>query len=197
MTTTPIDSVMLGRLDALCAEGWELWSRFDAEVRQDNWHPFVAADYEVVQQALIKLRKPGLRFLELGSATGVITIMADLLGYEAFGIELDEDLVRTARELAARSGSNATFVAGSFLPTGFHLGKGEDPRLGTIGVAASAYPTLGRALDDFDVVFGFPWDGEQSTMLELMRSWGSPDAYLLLHSVARGVETYRAGRLQT
>lgn len=195
MTTTAVDSATLGRLDALCAEGWELWSRFDMEVRQDSWHPFVAADYELVQQALIELRRPGMRFLELGSATGVITIMADLLGYEAVGIELDEDLVRIARDLATRSESAATFVAGSFLPTGFHLGKGEDPRLGTIGVAASAYPALGRALDDFHVVFGFPWDGEESTMLELMRAWGSQEAHLLLHSVARGVEVYRGGRL--
>ncbi len=193
----PLDTALQSRLEALCDEGWDLWSAFDAEVRQDNWHPFVAADYHVVQEALIKLRAPGLRFLELGSATGVITIMADLLGYEACGIELDADLVRIARDLAARSGSAARFVAGSFLPSGFVLREGEDPRLGTIGEAASAYPALGRTLDDFDVVFGFPWDGEESTMLELMRMWGSTESRLLLHSVARGVEVYRGGKLVT
>ena len=42
--------------------------------------------------------------------------MADLMGFEASGIELDDSLVRVARELAERSGSNARFVSASFLP---------------------------------------------------------------------------------
>ncbi len=196
MTTQTVDDGLQRRLEALCEEGWELWSRFDMEVRQDDWHPFVAADYGVVQQALVRLRAPGLRFLELGSATGVITIMADLLGYEAFGIELDADLVSMARKLATRSGSRARFFHGSFLPAGFGRRDGEDPRLGTIGTASSAYPEIGHTLSDFDVVFGFPWDGEQRMMHELMRDWGSHEARLLLHSVTRGVETFRGGKLE-
>lgn len=194
MTTPIIDAALRVRLDALCAEGWDLWSRFDMEVRQDSWHPFVAADYPLVLQSLEDLRAPGLRFLELGSATGVITIMADLLGYEAFGIELDADLVEIARGLAQRFGSDARFASGSFLPTGFRMEEGVDPRMGTIGEAASAYPQIGHPLDDFDVVFGFPWDGEEGTMHELMRAWGSADARLLLHSVSRGVEIFRGGQ---
>jgi SAM-dependent methyltransferase len=190
-----LDRELQQRLDALCEEGWELWTRFDMEVRQDTWHPFVAADYAVVQQALIERRAPGLRFLELGSATGVIAIMADMLGYESYGIELDDELVRVSRDLAERFGSDARFVRGSFLPTDFRKAEGEDPRLATIGDAPSAYPELGHALDDFDIVFGFPWDGEESTMLELIKIWGSDEACLLLHSVARGVEAYRGGRL--
>ena len=196
MTVEGLDDALRRRLEALCEEGWELWSRFDIEVRQDDWHPFVAADYGVVQQALVSLRAPGLRFLELGSATGIITIMADMLGYEAFGIELDGDLVDIARGLATRSGSKARFAKGSFLPTGFRPRDGEDPRLRTIGESASAYPEIGHALDEFDVVFGFPWDGEEGTMHELMREWGSAEARLLLHSVARGVEKFRGGKLE-
>ncbi|MDP9348996.1 MAG: hypothetical protein M3P24_07635, partial [Gemmatimonadota bacterium] len=84
-----LDAALRARLDALLEEGWELWDRFDSEVRRRSWHPFVAADYERVLQALLPLRAPGLRFLEWGSATGVITIMADLLGFDAYGIELD------------------------------------------------------------------------------------------------------------
>jgi SAM-dependent methyltransferase len=196
LTTKRIDDDLERRLDVLCDEGWELWCRFDREVRQDDWHPFVAADYDRVRQALVRLRAPGLRFLELGSATGVITIMADLLGYEAFGIELDADLVLMARQLASRSRSQARFFNGSFLPTGFRRPEGEDPRLGTIGAASSAYPQIGHTLSDFDVVFGFPWDGEQNIMHELMHDWGSHEARLLLHSVTRGVEIFRGGKLE-
>jgi hypothetical protein len=183
------------RLAALCAEGWDIYERFAVEVREKHFHPFVAADYEVVLAALRQYRKPGLRFLEWGSATGVITIMADLLGFEAYGIELDSSLVATAQNLAARFESRARFVAGSFLPDGYKIPLFEgDGRSGTLGSGRSGYLELGRPLDDFDVVFGFPWDGEELTMLDLMKRYGSPDALLLINSVSGGVKAYRGGR---
>src|SRR3990167_1740579 len=112
LTTRPpaMDDPLQARLDALCAEGWVIWDRFTAQVSDRQFHPFVAADYEVVCQALLPYRGRGLRFLEWGSATGVITIMADLLGFEAYGIELDSTLVTTARGLATRFDSGARFV---------------------------------------------------------------------------------------
>lgn len=186
------------RLAALRAEGWRLWERFDLEVRGKRFHPFVAADYDVVLPALQRYRKPGLRFLEWGSATGVITIMADLLGFEASGIELDSSLVAVARDLATRFESGARFVAGSFLPNGYTIPLFEgDGRSGTLGSGRSGYLELGRALDDFDVVFGFPWDGEEYTMLDLMARYGAPDALLLINSVSGGVKAYRGGRSVT
>jgi predicted cobalt transporter CbtA len=122
-----LEPELQGRLDALLAEGWEIWDRFDREVRDLNWHPFVAADYERVLATLTSLRSPGKRFLEWGSATGVIAIMADMLGFESWGIELDADLVQVARDLARRHGSSARFAAGSFLPTGYESGSRAAP----------------------------------------------------------------------
>jgi hypothetical protein len=107
------------RLAALRREGEAIWDRFDVEVRQQEWHPFVAADYRVVESALLELRRPGATFLEWGSAAGVITIMADLLGFEAYGIEIDGELVHLARALAERFESGARFALGSFLPAGY------------------------------------------------------------------------------
>jgi hypothetical protein len=186
----PIDPVLRARLTALFDEGWEIWERFDREVRDRRWHPFIPADYESVLEALLLHRRPGLRFLEWGSATGVITIAADLLGFEAYGIELDAELVRMARALAARVGSQARFAAGSFLPTGYEWADG---RTGTIGEGESGYLALGRALEDFDVVFGYPWDGEAPMMLDLMRRYGAPEAIFLLNR-PNGVKAYQAGR---
>ena len=186
------------RLTALCDEGWEIWSRFDTEVRRSAWHPFVAADYERVLQTLLALRAPGLRFLEWGSAHGVITIMADLLGYEAYGIELDADLVRTARDLTVRYGSRARFAVGSFLPGGYEWKpRSGDGRLGTIGHGIPAYAELGLSLDDFDLVFAFPWTGEEPMMHDVMRQYGDGDARLLLFGVTTGVETFRGGRCES
>ena len=49
------------------------------------------------------------------------------------------------------------------------------------------------ALDDFDVVFGYPWGREEPVMLDLMKRYGSPGALLLLHGVNDGVKGYRGG----
>jgi len=97
-----LDPELRARIEVVCEEGRAYWDRFDAEVRQREWHPFVAADYAAVLDVLVPLREPRRRFLEWGSATGVITIMADLLGFDACGIELDSSLVVEARRRRQR-----------------------------------------------------------------------------------------------
>ena len=189
------DAILNARLDALCAEGWAIWEHFDRTVREPGFHPFVAADYDVARAALLPLRAPGRRFLEWGSASGIITIMADLMGFDACGIELDASLVATARALATRHGSGARFVAGSFLPAGYGWrSRDGDRRTGTIGDGPSGYLQLGRALDEFDVVFGYPWGGEVPVMQDVMQRYGRPDALLLLYDTNDGVRAYPGGR---
>ncbi len=87
-SATPLTTALLApeleaRLAALREAGWALFDQFDHDVRDHHFHPFVAANYESVLEALVAQRAPGLTFLEWGSATGVITIMADLLGYRS------------------------------------------------------------------------------------------------------------------
>lgn len=194
--TADLDPALRTRLEALLEEGWEIWDRFDNEVRQRHFHPFVPADYERMLEVLLSVRSPGLRFLEWGSATGVITIMADMLGFEAYGIEIDASLVGTARELASKHQSGARFAAGSFLPTGYEWKpSSNDRRTGTIGHAPSAYLELGHPLEDFDLVYGYPWNGEAPLMLDLARQYGGKQTRLLLHG-GEGVQVYRNGRLE-
>jgi hypothetical protein len=190
-----MDETLTLRMKALCEEGWQVWDRFALEVRQHEFHPFVAADYEAVLQALLPHRGPGRKFLEWGSATGIITIMADFLGFEAFGIELDDALVTTSRRLATQFHSGARFVSGSFLPAGYQFRPSNgDGRIGTIGDGASGYLQLGHPLDDFDVVFTYPWGGEEAMMLDVMRCYGRPDTILLMNTVNHGVQVYQNGR---
>jgi hypothetical protein len=196
--TSPADadlgSALRARLDAVIGEGREIFRRFDAEVRGESFHPFVAADYERVLAALWALRGPGLRFLELGSASGVITILADLLGFDACGIELAEELVEGARGLARRHGSGARFAAGSFFPAGYRFRDSDgDARIGTLGYGAPAYAALGRQLADFDVVYGYPWDGEGPILHDLMHRHGAPGARLVVLSGSDGVRVFRDG----
>ena len=193
-----LDPALRARIVALFEEGWEFWDRFDIEVRQHGWHPFVHGDYECVLEALLRLRAPGRRFLEWGSATGVVAIMADLLGFEAYGVELDSELVGVARGLAERHGSSARFVTGSFIPSGYRWRPPTgDGRIGTIGDGVSAYPELGHPLDDFDMVYAYPWEGEEELMIDLMRRYGDPEATLLLYGNGGEVRMFRAGKRVT
>ena len=183
------DRVPLERIRSLCDEGRAIWRRFDSEVRSRSWHPFVPADYDRVLSDLLSLRRPGARFLELGSASGVVTIMADLLGFAAYGIEIDPDLVAVARSLARRHRSDARFAAGSFVPSGY-VWKSEtgDDRLGTLALGEAAYADLGRDLSYFDVVFAYPWDGEEPVLRDIMRRHGAAQATLLLYGPAARVD---------
>jgi hypothetical protein len=186
-----LDPELNVRLAELADAGRAIWNRFDVQVRRHVFHPFVPADYDAVLGSLLALREPGLRFLEWGSATGVITIMADLLGYEAYGIEIDGDLVATARALAADFGSTATFAEGSFLPPGYHYSAADgDRRLGTIASGPSGYAALGMQLDAFDLVYGYAWPGEADMMHDLMRRYGGAGARLLLNVGAEGLQVH-------
>lgn len=192
------------RLDALCSDGWDIWQRFDDTFRRRHFHPFVPADYDTARSLLSSLRSPGegvggkagRRFLEWGSATGIITIMADMMGFDAYGIEIDASLVATARDAARRHRSAARFVVGSFLPAGYQYRTPDgDGRTGTIADGPSGYLELGLALEQFDVVFGYPWGGEQAVMLDVMQQYGRPDALLLLYDSDDSLRVYRGGRM--
>jgi hypothetical protein len=192
----PPSPQLLTRLNALIEAGWEFDAHFDSTVRDHDFHPFIAADYDVLRDALLLYRQPGARFLEWGSGSGIITIMAEMVGFSAYGIELDASLVRTSKSLAARFDSSAQFVAGSYLPTGYHwrpaLGARDTEKTGD---GPSGYLQLGLALDDFDVVYGYPWNGEAPMMLDLMQRYGRSDALLLLNDTIDGVRAYRGGKL--
>jgi hypothetical protein len=54
---------------------------------------------------------------------------------------------------------------------------------------------MGHPLEDFDVVYGYPWDGEEPMMRDLMLRYGSPTARLVLHGVESGMRIIeRKGR---
>ncbi|HEY6828826.1 MAG TPA: hypothetical protein VI259_18325 [Gemmatimonadaceae bacterium] len=122
--------------------------------------------------------------------------MADMMGFDAYGIEIDASLVATAHEVASRHRSAARFVVGSFLPAGYRFRTRDgDGRTGTIADGPSGYIELGRALEDFDVVFGYPWNGEEAVMLDVMQRYGGSDALLLLYDSDNSVRVYRGGRV--
>jgi len=153
-------------------------------VETDEWSAFAPADYRVVLESMIEHRARGGRFLEFGSGLGVVAILADFLGFEAYGIEVLPDLVDEARLLAERHGSSARFVHGSFFPHDYRwVSKTGDTRLGALAIGEPAYPELGYDLPDFDLLYAYPWPGQAEIFRDLVERAGAPHAKLLMHGV--------------
>lgn len=193
MPTFPI--VTPQTLEELLRCGNAIWEEFDArEVHRH--HLFVPCDHRAAFEALQGLRRRASTFLEFGSAAGVVSIMAELLGFEAYGIEIEPRLVQCSRELARQFGSRATFVEGSFVPLDYqdevrHLSSDRFTPTG----GASAYEELNMELTDFDLVFAFPWPGEEDWLYELMRQHARRDAILLTFDVQEGFQATVVGKL--
>lgn len=186
---------MTDQLQPLFEDGAAVWSEFRRR-QGPHFHPFVPADYAGAADVLRRLLPHASNFLELGSGVGVITVAADLLGFEAFGIELDPWLVEQAIQLADRHASGATFVAGSFVPEEFRDAvAGHHTDQITTHEGEPAYLELGMELSDFDLVYMFPWPGEEDLHLEMLQRHGRPDTLVLLYGGTEGFQLFRGGEL--
>ena len=157
---------------------------------------FVPSDFHLVYRVLTTVRErhlaPGPAFCEWGSGIGVVTLLAVSLGFDGCGIEADGQLVEEAEELATAFDIPAEFVHGSFIPEGGevladHLG--EFAWLDTH--APSAYDDLGVDADDFDVVFAYPWPGEEDVIIDLFERYAAVGALLVTY---QGVESVHVRR---
>jgi predicted O-methyltransferase YrrM len=177
----------------LLAAADEVAERFRASARGRH-HLFVPCDYAGALEQLRALRSRATTFVEFGSGAGVVTILADWLGYEAYGIELEPALVAAADELAERFGSQATFVEGSFVPLDYQdeVANLSSDRL-TPTDGASAFDELGMDLTDFDLIYAYPWPGDEDWLRDLVRRHARRDALLLTYDAQEGFRTVVAG----
>jgi len=186
-----IPEELLGRL---VREGEEIWNEFCA-LERDRFHLFVPSDQVEAAGALARLRGRATSFVELGSAAGVITIAADLLGYEAYGIEREPWLIERSQELADRFDSGAVFAEGTFVPEELedetHL---LPPEHWTPTGGARAFEELGIGLDEFDLIYAYPWPGEEDWLRDMVRRCGRPDSLLLTYDVSEGFRLFEGDR---
>ena len=98
----------------------QLWSDAAAiwEKHQDDpaFEGYVSADYLAVFRSLQNFQNRCSTFLEWGSGLGVVAIMAAEIGFDAYGIEIEPELVEHSCRLADRYRSTAKFACGSFIP---------------------------------------------------------------------------------
>ncbi|MBI5851673.1 MAG: hypothetical protein HZB39_11710 [Planctomycetes bacterium] len=171
-------------LDRLVADSAAVTRRHTAN-RAAGFDGFIAADPLRAQEERVRLRERASSFVELGCGSGLITIIADLLGYDACGIESRAELVAAAEELAARHGAAPRFVLGSFMPSDADLGELLDADFHLTDDSLPSAWTEVR-LTDFDIVYAFPWPGEEVVFFDLMRRHGRAGQTLLTFDAGEG-----------
>jgi len=179
---------------ALLARAKDHIDRWFARPAHRTGFGFIPSDYEQVWRALtaIKQEHPDTRrMLEWGSGFGVVAGLGALLGWQTYGIEIDADLVTSANELLAAQDLRATFVPGSFVPVDFDAEGLDDSETRTVLGLPDAYDELGYDLDDFDLVFAYPWPTEEELYREIFRRGADYGAILVTWSHQEGVRMHR------
>jgi len=162
---------------------------------------FVPSDFVTVYHALREVAQRNLAagncFCEWGSGFGVVTILADMLGFQACGIEIDRDLVDVASELAEDFDAPVEFIHGSFIPPG-HESNAEQAYAehdgGVVWLSTEvdrAYDELGLDPDDFDLIFAYPWPGEEVVVDDLFARCAADGALLLTYGQGNSVRLQR------
>lgn len=177
------------------AEADKRYDRFWQGQGRRRFPRYVPSEPAQVYAALSRIAEGelllGRVFCEWGSGFGVATGLAALLGFEAHGIEIEDQLVDHARALHGDSGINATILHGSYLPEGYtsYSAWGGDQLVEDASSNYDAndrafsprYEGMGYDLDEIDLFFTYPWPGEQEMMLDLFDTLAGDGALLLAY----------------
>ena len=167
---------------------------------QDRWdqpqiEQFVASDFELVFQTLtwiVEQRLPiGNRMLEWGCGFAVVAALAARLGLDATGIEAEQRLLKEAEQTCRDFDVPVDLVWGNFLPPGAER-LSHNPDFPSLGHAVPCgYETIGADLDDFALVFGYPWPGEWVFHERVFARYAAPGALLVLFYGPNDVRAFR------
>src|SRR5262249_55402470 len=134
-------------------------------------------------------------FLEWGSGTGVATIMASLMGIDAFGIEIEPGLIDRARQLSDKYQSRATFVEGTFIPEEYQWNaENADEHFRSRIDGPSGYDEMDMELRDFDLIYAYPWPDEEPLFFDIMKQCANKNAMLITYHVREGIKLTRRKR---
>ncbi len=180
---------LLAEFARLWAEADRLWERHQ---NAPAFQGYVSADYLTIYESLAQLRGRVLTVLEWGSGLGIVTIMASRMGFEAYGIEAEPDLVEYSENFAKVYGPRANFALGSFIPDDFEWNPADgDDVYRTVIDTPAAYDELDMEIRDFDLIYAYPWPDERSLYHSIVREFGRGDTLLLMYDAREGIELVR------
>lgn len=159
-------------------------------------HGFVASDYMAAFSALQWIQDNGLlsghAFCEWGCGFGVVTMLAALAGMDACGIEVEGELIDCAEKLADDLEIPCQFAVGSLIPDGAdRLVEFVEDVAHIDTDSPGAYDELGLDVDDFDLIYVYPWPGEERYLEDIFEHYAAKGALLLTY---HGIEDLRLQR---
>ena len=147
---------------------------------------FVPSDFVTVYHSLRAITEAnlasGTSLCEWGSGFGVVASLAAMLEFKVCGIEIERGLVNASRRLADDFRLPVEFVHGSFVPSGAEADVEEAYTASSteyfwlVTDADDAYDELGLGPHDFDVVFAYPWPGEECLIEGLFEKYAAEEA---------------------
>ncbi|MEM9345973.1 MAG: hypothetical protein AAGB26_05075 [Planctomycetota bacterium] len=154
--------------------------------KNDPIPSFVSCDFVMVDRALREIidqrLSPGPVFCEWGAGFAVIAGLAALHGLGSHAIEIHRDLVDQSQRLMHDHSLEVEVVQGSLVPEEGDaivdalaqqdwLKTNEHP----------AYDELGIDVSDIDLVFAYPWPGEEGLIEALFDAFAADGALLLTY----------------
>jgi len=168
------------------------WDQF----KQHKVHQFVASDFRLIWGAIDFLKRndlvDGNIFCEWGCGFAVIGALASLAGFDTFGIEAEMPLLDEAKKLHSLHDVSVELWQGNFLPRGSRsLAEKGRAYVCLQADAPPAYDKYDMQVDDFSIIFVYPWPGEEFYMQDVFERYGRPGAILLMFLGPYQVEAYR------
>jgi hypothetical protein len=167
---------------------------------QDRWdqpqiEQFVASDFELVYRVLRWIVEQqlmtGQRMLEWGCGFAVVAALGSRLGLDVTGIEAEQRLLEEAKTTIKDFAAPVECVWGNFLPPGAES-LSHDPDFPSLGhQVPCGYKQIGSDLDDFALVFGYPWPGEWTFHEAVFARYGAPGALMVLFYGPNDVRVWR------
>ena len=159
---------------------------------------FVPSDFDQVYFALEAIAEQQLAagdvFCEWGCGFGVVAMLAAALEFQSYGIEIETSLVAEANLLAEDYDLPVDFVCGSFVPRDLEETAETmfNSELAWLDARADeAYEQLGMLPRDFDLIYAFPWPGEEDVITTLFEESAAMGALLLTFGQMDGVRVRR------
>lgn len=143
----------------------------------------------------------GRVYCEWGSGFGIGTCLASMLGYDAWGIEIEDQLVDISIDLAGDLDVDANFLNTSYLPDGFESYEGVGGEIlvrdedfsfpGDDRRHEPIYEGMDHELAEVDVFHAYPWPYQQEFMHQLFDAVAVEGALLITYLGSGEMTAYR------